>query len=106
MADLPPELTKAASGLIGPIIGAAVGVLMRHSQLVQAGKRRFFSVHLLYEVPTVCGMAIIGGGISAYFQFPELASWAIAGLLACYGPKSIDLLVKALVGKLGVKAEG
>lgn len=106
MADIPPELSKAATGLIGPAIGAAMGVLMRHSQLVQAGQRPFWSVRLLYEVPTVIGMAIIGGGLGAYLSLPELASWAVAGLLACYGPRSIDVLVRAAAAKLGVKAEG
>ena len=106
MSDLPPELGKAATGLIGPAIGALTGVLMRHSQLAQRGDRPFWSIHLLYEVPTVIGMGIIGGGLASYLQLSELTGWGLAAFLGYYGPRAIDLIVQLGATKLGAKAKG
>lgn len=102
MADLPPELAKAAAGLAGPAIGAAAGALMRHSQLAQAGQRRFWSLHLLYELPTVVGMGIIGGGLSAYLQFPELAGWGVSAALGFYGAHGLTFITAAAARRLGI----
>jgi hypothetical protein len=104
MADLPPELAKAASGLIGPAIGAAAGALMRHSQLAQAGQRKFWSLHLVYEFPTVVGMSVIGGGLAQYLGLPELAAWSLCGVMSFYGPKAVDTVLAVAAKRAGLSA--
>ena len=100
-----PDLAKALAGLASSTVASAIGALMRHTHLAQAGHRRFWSLHLVFEVPTVIGMGVIGGGLARYLGLPEEASWAVCAVLAYYGPKGLDWGVAALGAKLGVKVE-
>ncbi len=103
MADASPDLYAAASGLIGPALSALAGVLMRHSQLAQRGERKFLSVHLLYELPTVAGMGVVGGGLGSYLGLAQPATWAVASVLGWLGPHALSLLVRAAAQRAGVK---
>lgn len=102
MAEPSPDLANAASGLIGPALSAAVGVLMRHSQLAQRGDRKMLSVHLLYEVPTVLGVGIIAGGIGDYMGMSVTTISAGAAILGWLGPKGIDMVVSAIAKRFGI----
>lgn len=105
MADPSPDLTTAASGLIGPVITALVGVLMRHSQLVQSGERKFFSAALVLEMPTVAGMGVVGGGVGSYLGAPEIVTWSIAAVLGWLGPHVLTAIAKAAAKRAGIPAE-
>lgn len=102
-AETSPDLAAAASGLIGPALSALVGVLMRHSQLAQRGERRFLSPHLLYELPTVMGMGIVGGGIGSYLDLAAPVVWAVASVLGWLGPQALGMIVSVVAEKAGVK---
>lgn len=102
MAEPSPDLANAASGLIGPALSAAVGIAMRHSQLVQRGERKLLSVALLYEVPTVLGVGVISGGIADYAGMSTMTASAGAAILGWLGPKGIDMIVGALAKRFGI----
>ncbi|MCM8736606.1 phage holin family protein [Azospirillum sp. A1-3] len=105
MAEPSPDLAAAGVGLIGPALSALVGVLMRHSQLVQRGERRFLSPFLLLEVPTVAGMGIVGGGVGSYLELAPSVTWAVAAVLGWLGPQALALLVRAVAQRAGVKID-
>lgn len=102
MADPSPDLTTAATGLIGPAASALMGVLMRHSQLVQRGERRFFSAALLLELPTVTGMGIVGGGIGSYLGLQSIGTWTIAAILGWLGPQALTAIARLAAKRAGV----
>jgi hypothetical protein len=102
VAEPSPDLANAASGLIGPALSAAVGVLMRHSQLAQRGDRKLLSIHLLYEAPTVMGVGIIAGGIGDYMGMGVTTISAGAAILGWLGPKGIDMVVSAIAKRFGI----
>jgi hypothetical protein len=104
VADTSPDLAAAASGLIGPALSALMGVLMRHSQLVQRGERRFLSPVLLLELPTVAGMGIVGGGLGSYLELAPSVTWAVAAVLGWLGPQALALLVGAFAKRFGIGA--
>ena len=92
------ELSAAIKGLIGPVISAMVGVLMRHSQLVQQGRRRFWSPSLLLELPTVIGMGIVGGGLAVYLGAPQPVAWAISAIMGWLGPMALSGVFARITG--------
>lgn len=94
MPDAPAWLTKMVSGLWAFMLSAAVGRLMWHTKLVQMGHRKFFSVHLLWEIPTAIGMALIGRGAGEYLQLTENATLAIVAVLSYLGPRGIEALFR------------
>ncbi len=102
MPEPSPDLTTAASGLIGPALSALTGVLMRHSQLVQRGERRFLSPYLLLELPTVAGMGIVGGGVGTYLELAPSVTWAVAAVLGWLGPQALALVVRGAAKRAGV----
>ena len=92
------ELGTVAKGLIGPIISALIGVLMRHSMLVQQGRRRFWSLALAFELPTVIGMGIIGGGLAAHLGAPQPVAWAISAIMGWLGPPVLSAIFQRITG--------
>jgi hypothetical protein len=103
MNDMDPGVVDTSAKLIGPAICAAAGVLVRHFDMARRGERKLFGIHLLYEAPTVAMMGILGGGLGAYLDLPELATWAVASVLGFYGVHALPAIVSAVAQKVGVK---
>jgi uncharacterized membrane protein YfcA len=74
------------------LLASVLGRMMFHAHQVQRGARRFWSWHLVSELPIAGCMGLIGGAIGEWFGLegrPLLACAAIVGYL---GPHAIDEL--------------
>jgi hypothetical protein len=92
--DAPDWLVKLASGLWASFLAALIGRLMWHTKLVQLGKRKFFSIQAVWELPTVFGMMLVGMGLGEYFHLGENATYGITTLLAYYGPRGVEVIIQ------------
>lgn len=94
MPDAPAWLVKLVSGLWASFLSALIGRLMWHTKLVQLGKRKFFSLQALWELPTVFGMMLVGRGIGEWASLGENATYGITTLLAYYGPRGVEVIIQ------------
>jgi hypothetical protein len=102
MSDEVTGVTAVLRGFAGPAISAFAGLVMRHVHQFEAG-RPFSWRKLLVDIPTVGGLAIVGGGIGAYLGVQEETRWAIAALLGYGGQQALELIFwggKAAVTKI------
>jgi hypothetical protein len=106
LPDAPAWLEKMLSGLWAFLLSAAIGRLMWHTKLVQMGHRKFFSVHLLWEIPTAIGMAMIGRGAGEYFQLTENSSVALVAVLSYLGPRGIEAMFRTWLNRGAAHLQG
>lgn len=103
-----PELMQGVAGFAMSTGAAAAGRLMHHSVQVQRGRRKFFSSHLLLEIPSVFGMGLVGQVAvwvvdasvqAAGFErgIPPWAGPGIIALFAYYGPHALQLYFDTVV---------
>ncbi|PZU17805.1 MAG: hypothetical protein DI589_25645 [Shinella sp.] len=59
---------------------------------VRKGHRRFWSLHLLWELPIMFAMVIIGDAISAAMGFRQPVSAGVVTALAYLGPRGVEVL--------------
>lgn len=78
--------------LLGPIASAGIGVFMRHAHAATSGKP-FSLRRLLFEIPSVLGLGIMGGGLGSWLGAGEQVRWGIAALLGYLGTQGVDMLV-------------
>lgn len=77
--------------LIGPMISAGVGVLMRHAQRAATGKP--FSIRRLsFELPSVIGLGIMGGALGDWLGAAETVRWGLAATLGYLGPQVVEVI--------------
>jgi hypothetical protein len=82
-----------ASGLVGPIVSAFAGMVMRRAYDHEAGKP-FSCRKLLVHLPTVAGLAIVGGGLGTWLGAHEEVRWAIAALFGYGGQQTLELVFR------------
>lgn len=92
-----------AGGALTTLIGAVAGRLMWHTGEVRGGRRRFFGPELLWEAPVAVGMAIVGEGVSSYFELTQPASTALIAILAYLGPRGAEAMLSRWLAKGGGK---
>lgn len=91
LADLPPVLTAVLGFL-------PVSVLLRllwHRRLVRLGHRHFWSTDLLWELPTAVACAVIGGGVTEYYDLTGVAAHAVVGAVAWMGPRGLEIALSS-----------
>lgn len=103
MAAESPGLVETLISVLGgagsTLAVATIGRLMWHLGEVRKNKRPFFGVEMLWEIPIVVGMAIIGEGVSDWFNFsPVVAATAIA-MLAYLGPRWFEATFQRYISK-------
>lgn len=91
MSDDFTGVTSVLRGFAGPAISAFAGLVMRHVHHFEAG-RPFSWRKLLIDLPTVGGLAIVGGGIGTYLGVQEQTRWAVAALLGYGGQQALELI--------------
>lgn len=86
-------IDQLMGGALTTLFGAFTGRLMWHAGEVRQGKRRFFGREILWEVPVAIGMAMIGEGVSSYFNLGQPMSTGVVAVLAYLGPRGAETLL-------------
>lgn len=93
---LPPEAQQAIIAMIGLLPTALLARFLWHRRLVALGRRRFWSIDLLWEIPTAALCAIVGGGLASWLGLDTMAANAVVGIAAWMGPRGVEVLVADL----------
>lgn len=86
------EVSGATKGFVITIAAACVGRIMYHARQVQRGARRFWSWHLLWEVPIAIGMGLIADSLATWLELHEGTRIGFVAAVAYVGPHAIDEL--------------
>lgn len=81
-------------GAFTAIVAALLGRIVWHGSEVSKGRRRFFGVELLWDIPLVVWLALIGEGLSSYLQLGQPTSAGLIGVLAYLGPRGVEAMVR------------
>lgn len=99
-----PAVKQAINGFIGTSFLAFLGRLMWHVREVRANQRRFWSLHLLWEVLTAICIGYVADGIAEYFGFDGAVRTGAVVAISYLGPRGVEDLI--LKGLHAVKAKG
>lgn len=87
------------TGGVGIAFVAVLARLLWHRSQVKLGRRKFFSVELIWELPMAALSGIIGGGIAEYFGLDGMVALAIVGMASWLGPRGLEILLAKLIEK-------
>ena len=73
-----------------PILVAYVGRLAWHTAEVQRGRRRFFSIHLLWELVAAIAIGLVADGVAAHLGLVGAPRTAAIVALAYLGPRGLE----------------
>ncbi|MFN7051438.1 MAG: phage holin family protein [Gemmobacter sp.] len=91
--DVPPTggLIGALQALYGAaattLLAAGLGRLIYHGNEVRAGRRPLIGWHLVLEVPTAVGMAMVAEALAAYFGLSPQVTTGVVAALSYLGPR-------------------
>jgi hypothetical protein len=83
-------LNNVLPGSMSTLVGAFLGRAMWHGVEVKARRRKFFGRELIWEIPVVLGMWMIGLGVGEYMELHTNATAAVCAILAYLGPKGTE----------------
>jgi hypothetical protein len=99
MADLPPPdpglietFHRILGGAATAILAAFLGRAMYHAGEVRAGRRAALSWGLLWELPLLFGMALIGDAVGSYAAASREVTIGLISVLSYLGPKGAGAL--------------
>lgn len=104
MADMDPlgsgqwKALTTASAIFAA--GAFLGRLAWHTVQVRAGKRRFWSLDLLWEVPLALFCGAVAGGVGVHFELHLLVIVAGCSLLGYLGPRGVEVIFYRVLDRL------
>lgn len=84
------DATGATKGFLITIFASFVGRMMHHARQVQRQQRRFWSAHLLWEIPVAIGMGLIADSLATWLGVAETARIGFVAAVAYLGPHAID----------------
>lgn len=94
---------SVVSGVGLSALAALIGRLMYHVQEVRAKRRKFFSIELVWEMPTAIGMAFVAHGLSEWLDLGPSATTGMIATMSYLGPRAIDVVFARWSGR---KTEG
>lgn len=112
MAELPPEgkdmleqlwripahLKQVLQSVAGVWVLAWLGRMLWHVGEVQRGRRRFWSLHLLWEVLTAIAIGFFAEGVAVYLGLVGKPAMAVIIAVAYLGPRGIEELFARFYG--------
>ena len=101
LEHLPDDVRQFAVGLGGLFPVAALARLLWHRHEVSAGRRRFWSPALAWELPTAMLSAVMAGGVAQVLGLDGVASQAVVGAVAWLGPRGLEHLLTAWITRRG-----
>ncbi len=102
LASIWNGLPASVQWLAALAVAAALTRLAWHGEQVRRHKRDCLSWLLLYELVTAAAMAIVGGGVSEYFDLKPLVAAGVTVILAWFGFTGVQVLFVRALQKRGV----
>jgi hypothetical protein len=102
---IPPPWREYLISAMTTLLCGFLGRLMFHARQVQAGRRRFFSLALAWELPVAIATGIIGKGIAEHFGLTGWQDTAAIVTVAYLGPGFVEAVVWKVVDRI-VPAKG
>ena len=100
---LPPDWQSTAWSAVATIVLAWLGRMLYHVRLVQKRERRFWSLHLVWELLTAICIGFVADGLAAYLGFTGKPAVALVIVVSYLGPGGIEALIIKYLGRLGGK---
>ena len=91
--QLPDELRQTFWGASIATLMAWLGRLLWHVTQVKAQKRRFFSIHLVWELITALAMGFVADGMAEYFNLDGKPALAAIVVISYLGPRGLQSLL-------------
>lgn len=102
---LPPELRQAAYSGAVTFCLAWIGRMTWHVRQVQKRQRKFWSAHLLWEVPTALAIGFVADGITDYFALHGKAAIGVIIMVSYLGPAGVESIILRLVDRNSLSGE-
>ncbi|WP_343561709.1 phage holin family protein [Kiloniella sp. b19] len=99
--NTPKEWTTLWNSLLGLLPVAFIARLLVHNKLVKAGHRRFWSMALVWELPTAIFCAVVGGALANHFQLEGMVTHGVVGAVGWLGPRGVEVLAAQCLLKSG-----
>lgn len=99
LSSIPPPWRETAVGAALAVALAILGRLMFHARQVQAGRRRFFSVHLAWELPIAIATGLIGKGLADYYGLAGWQETATIVTVSYLGPGFVEAVIWRVVDR-------
>lgn len=92
-------ITSAASGMSTTLLGALMGRLMWHVNEARHNKRGYLGKELLWEIPLVVGMWMVGEAVVEYAGLNSRVADGAVVMIAYLGPRWFEVTITRIVGK-------
>lgn len=92
-SSLPPELQQAIEKGQVALVLALLGRFLWHMRLVQEGRRRFFSMNLVWELLIALPVGLVAHGAAVYAGLSGSPLVALTIAIAYLGPAGAERLV-------------
>lgn len=90
---LPPELLQSIYSAIWTFLMAWIGRLTWHVYQVQKGTRRFWSLHLVWELITALAIGFVADGLVHYYGLGGKIGTGLTVAVAYLGPRGLEVLM-------------
>ncbi|OHC76315.1 MAG: hypothetical protein A3G18_05385 [Rhodospirillales bacterium RIFCSPLOWO2_12_FULL_58_28] len=100
--NLPPEMQQTLAGFAWAVWWALIGRSLYHADLVRKGRRRFWSLHLAWELMIAVGMGVVAGGAAEYLKLGGMAAAGFIAAVSYLGPRSIESVQAWAERKAGI----
>lgn len=87
-------LNSFLPGSLSTLFGAFVGRAMWHGSEVRAKRRKFIGRELIWELPILLGMWMIGLGLGDYLALSAKGTAAVCSVLAYLGPRGAESVIE------------
>ena len=89
-----PENWRAIVANIGVMFMLGyLGRLAFHLRMIRAGRRTFWSMHLVYEIPMAVFAGLVGAGVGIYAGLDGLPLYACISVVGYLGPGGVEDLL-------------
>ena len=100
--SLPPEMQQTLAGFAWAVWWALIGRSLYHADLVRKGRRRFWSLHLAWELMIAIGMGVVAGGAAEWLELKGMSAAGFIAACSYLGPRSIESVQAWAERKAGI----
>lgn len=86
-------VNSLCQGSLTTLFGAFIGRVMWHGNEVRAKRRSVLGRELIWDLPILLGMWMIGMGLGEYFKLSDKEVAALCSALAYLGPRGAEVAI-------------
>lgn len=101
--NLPEWMNSTVIGAAWTFICSLLGRVLYHAQLVQGGRRKFWSHELAVELGIALGMGLVADGINEVIGIKGRTAVAVIVAVSYLGPRIIEALFAVATKRAGVE---